>query len=168
MRVNDGWRKLVLVAIENEKPEHLALKLAAYLSFWDLDLTMEASGKHPALAGVSFRPDLMNTNIEGQVGTWIECGNTTLNKLAKVRRKWPEAKMAVFKDTEQKALKFREDMRKEVPRSHTVEIYTWKERGFQEWLGLMSEKTEVYGEVGGTDFNLVVNEAVYTTDLVRV
>ncbi|PCI39910.1 MAG: hypothetical protein COB53_02325 [Elusimicrobia bacterium] len=168
MRVNDDWRKLVFVAIQNETPEHLALKLAAYLSFWKEELTMEASAKHPALAGSPFRPDLLGTNIEGQVSVWIECGKTATNKLEKVLRKWPDAKIVCFKESEFVGRQFRTTVLDEIPRGERVEVYCWKDGGFKEWIDLLAEKTEIFGEAGGVSFNLVVGESVYVADLVKV
>jgi len=167
MRVNGDWRKLVLVAVENEKPQHLALKLGAYLSFWEHDLILEASSKHTALMGQPFRPDLMAPDITGSMAIWVECGNTSLHKLTKVLRRWPDAKFAVFKEDPQKAERFRMDLEKEVPKSQRVEVYGWPRGAFDEWMRALTEKTEIFGEAKGVGFNLVVNETIYTTDLLR-
>jgi uncharacterized protein YaeQ len=167
LRVNDGWRKLVLVAISTERPEHLGLKLAAYLSFWFDELTLEASSKHPALAGTPFRPDLLGTDITGAISIWVECGNTTNNKLAKVLRKWPDARVAVFKQSESEARRYREDLTKNVPRSERVEIYAWKDGVFKEWMDCLSEKIDIFGDCGGVMFNLVVGEFIFMHDLVK-
>lgn len=165
MQVNGDRRKLVLAATLNEKPEHLGLKLAAYLLFWDKELTVEASGQHPALAGQEFRPDLMGTDITGSISTWIECGQTTQHKLLKVTRRWREAAVAVFKETRLQAERFREALEAEVPTAARIHIYYWEEGRFSEWMHCLSEKTEIIGEAGGLNFNLVVNERVYLDDL---
>lgn len=168
LRVNDGARKLVLVAIENETPAHLALKLAAYLSFWEQDLSLEASAKHPALAGTEFRPDLLGTDISGQVAQWIECGRTSSNKIEKVLRKWPDATLAVFKESEFVARQFRREVLDAMPRGERVEVYCWRDGGFAEWMDCLSEKIDVFGECGGVKFNLVIGEKIYTQDLIKV
>ena len=167
MRVNGDWRKLVLVCIENEKPEHLGLKLGAYLSLWEHDLILDASSKHPALMGQAFRPDLMAADITGSVGLWVECGNTSLHKLTKVLRRWPGARIVVYKENPIKAQRFRLDLEKQIPKSGRIEIFAWPQGGFAEWMRILTEKTEVFGEAKEMDFNLVVNEAIYTTDLLR-
>ena len=168
MRVNDEWRKLVFVAMGNESPEHLGLKLAAYLSFWKQDLTLEASSKHPALVGTPFRPDLLSTNIEGQIDHWIECGKTAANKIEKVLRKWPDTQMAIFKHSEFTAKQFRREVLDDIPRSERVDVYTWKDGGFKEWMDLLSEKIDIYGEANGVSFNLVIGESIYVADLIKV
>ena len=168
LRVNDDNRNLVLVAIENETPAHLGLKLAAYLSFWEQDLTLEASAKHPALAGSAFRPDLLGTGIGGQVTHWIECGRTSSNKIEKVLRKWPDAALIVFKESEFVARQFRREVLKEMPRGERVAVYCWKDGGFAEWMDCLAEKIDVFGDCGGGKFNLVIGEKIYTQDLLKI
>lgn len=167
LHVNSGSRKLILVAVENEKHDHLALKLAAYLLFWEEDLVLEASAKHPALAGQDFRPDLLGTDITGAVSLWVERGNTSQNKLVKVLRRWPSARVVVFKEDPVKARRLRADLERDTPDASRVEIFHWPAGGFSAWERLLDEKTEVYGEAGGAGFNLVVNEQVYLADLLK-
>ncbi|MBI3299679.1 MAG: YaeQ family protein [Elusimicrobia bacterium] len=168
MGVNGGERKFILNCIDNETPEHLAMKLAAYLCFWDEDLLLDASAKTPALSGQEFRPDLLGLDAGGEVALWVECGNTAMHKMSKVVRKWPDARVAMFKDTEAKGRFLREELTRNLPGPDRVEIYCWPARGFREWKELLSEKTEVFGEAKAGAFNLVVNEKIYATDLLRV
>ena len=165
MSVNSESRKLVLVAIENEKPEHLGLKLAAYLLFWKENLTVDPSLKSSALAGQPFRPDLLGTDITGSTAAWVECGNTTEHKIGKVLRRWPAARIAVVKEYQRVAEDFRRMLSAKVPKSERVEVYYWPEGGFKEWMECLSEKTEIIGEANDAGFNLVVNERVYLADI---
>ena len=168
MRVNDGERTLTLACAENETPEHLAMKLAAYISLWDEDVALDPSLKLPALAGQEFRPALLGLDAAGQAALWGECGNTAMHKLGKVLRRWPDARVVLFKDSEVKGQNMRRDVDKELPSPGRVEIYCWPGTGFRDWMGLLGEKTEVYGEAKGVGFNLVVNERIYATDLVKL
>lgn len=168
MSVNGGERKLVLACIENETPEHLALKLAAYLSFWDEDLVLDARHNHPSLEGQDFYPDILGTDAAGTVTRWVECGNTAMHKLGKVVRRWPEAQVALFKENEAKAAFLRGELERQLPdHQERLTIYCWPGRSFRDWLALLSDKVHVFGEAGGTAFNLVVNEKIYTTDLLK-
>ena len=168
MRVNGGERTLTLACAENETPEHLAMKLAAYLSFWDEDMALDPGTKHPALAGQEFRPALLGVDAGGQVAVWGECGNTAMHKLGKVLRRWPDARVALFKDGELKGRNARRDVDKELPDPGRVEVYCWPGTSFRDWAGLLGEKTEVDGEAGGVGFNLVVNGQIYATDLLKL
>lgn len=165
LNVNHGSRKLVLTAVEPEKPQHLGLKLAAYLLFWDEELTVQPSLNHHALTGQPFRPDLLGTDITGSVGIWVECGNTSQNKIQKVLKRWSDARVVVLKERPAEAERFRKVLEDGVPKSGRVEILAWPEGGFKEWMRLLSEKTEIIGEAGGLTLNLVVNEEVCVADL---
>jgi hypothetical protein len=167
LHVNGDNRKLVLATIENETTEHLGLKLAAYLLFWKEELVVLPSLKHPALIGQAFRPDLMATNIEGSVSVWVECGNTSLHKLGKVLRKWPQARVVVFKDQPVQAENFRRSLKGVVPKPERVEVFGWPAGGFKNWMNCLSEKTDVIGDAADVSFNLVVNGEVYLEDLKR-
>lgn len=168
LNVNGGSRKLVLVAGENEKSEHLSLKLAAYILYWNEELTVDASSKHPALLGQEFRPDLLGTDITGSVSLWVECGHTSRNKIAKALRRWPGARVVLLQETEAQAKRLRLDFpQKENRDAARMDILSWPGTKFLEWNASLSEKTEVFGESTRTSMNLVVNRRVCLVDLVR-
>lgn len=167
MSVNGGERTLVFACIENETPDHLALKLAAYLSFWDEDPALDPRRNHPALAGQEFFPDLLGTAPDGTVRYWVECGNTAMHKLGKVVRRWPDARVVLFKENEVKAGFLRGELERALPDHTRVEVFCWPGRAFRDWAALMSERVSVVGEASGASFNLVVNEKIYSTDLLK-
>lgn len=166
LHVNGGSRKLVLVPDDNEKPEHLALKLAAYILFWDADLVVGAGVGHPALRGQEMRPDLLGTDISGAVSLWVECGNTSLNKVGKAIKRFPYAQVVVLKETPALARRFRAEFG--AGASGRVEVLTWPEGAFADWASRLDEKTEVVGSASRTELNLVVNDRVFVTDLARI
>jgi hypothetical protein len=167
LHVNGGSRKLVLAAGPNETGEHLALKLGAFLLFWDQEPIVDASAKHPALLGQEFIPDLMALTVEGQAGLWVECGQTSMNKLAKVVRRFPYTRLVVLKASEREAERLRRDLASQHDRPERVEVLGWPADSFKEWKGALSEKTEVYGEGGGLMLNAVVNERPIVAELRR-
>ena len=165
LHINGGARKLILVAGPNENADHLALKLAAYILFWKDEPIVGASAKHPALLGQEFVPDLMALDDGGQVRLWVECGQTTINKLAKAARRFPRARIVVMKALEREAARLRGELEAEHGRPGRVEILAWPGGAFKEWLGALQEKTEAYGEGGGLSLNLVINEQPVSADL---
>jgi uncharacterized protein YaeQ len=165
LQVNDETRKLVLSANDNETPEHLALKLAAFLVFWKDDPVVDPSLKSSALAGQALRPDLLSTNIEGSVGLWIDCGNTSENKLGKALRRWPDARIAVLKENERQALAQREVLKAKVPKSDRIQIYYFPQGEFKTWMSCLAENAEVIGEANDAGMNLVINENVFVVDM---
>ncbi|MFH2204649.1 MAG: YaeQ family protein, partial [Elusimicrobiota bacterium] len=167
LQVNSASRKLVLAAVENETPEHLGLKLAAYLLFWDEELIVDPGLKTAALTGQSFRPDLLGSDITGSVATWVECGNTSDHKLGKVLRRWPEARVVVLKEHPRGARAYRETLQAKVGKSERVRILCWPDGAFVEWMRCLSEKTEIVGEANDSSLNLVVNEQLCMVDMLK-
>ncbi|MFA6002779.1 MAG: YaeQ family protein [Elusimicrobiota bacterium] len=165
LHVNGGSRKLVIVSGPNEPEEHLALKLAAYILFWDQEPILDAGVKTPALADYEFLPDLVALDDGGGIKLWVECGSTTMHKLMKLTRRVPQGRIVVIKETEREALRLRKDLKEQLDRESRVEIMAWPGTLFQEWTAWVHEKTEVYGECGGLMINVVVNEHPIVAEL---
>lgn len=164
LHVNGTNRKLILVPRPHETVEHLGLKLAAYVLFWDQEPIVEASVKHPALLNQEFIPDLMGLGSDGQATLWVECGQVTMHKLTKLTRRFPGARLIVIKEDERQAQRLRSDMLDELDRHEKVEVLAWPNGLFKEWMSTLQEKTEVYGEGGGLTLNVVVNEKPFVAD----
>lgn len=167
LHVNGANRKLVLVSAPNESAQHMGLRLAAYLLFWDQEPVMEASAKNPALANFEFLPDLMALDEAGDIKLWVECGTTTMHKLLKLTRRLSQGRIVVMKESEREALRLREDMRAQLDRAGRVEILAWPAAVFQSWTESLFEKTEVFGEAGGLMLNLVINERPIVAELTK-
>ncbi len=159
---------VILVARPEETLDHLAMKLAAFAMFLTHEPIVEPSSDHPALLGSEYRPDLCALNVAGEVDLWVECGAVTLNKIHKVTRQFPHARIVVLKAKRHEAERLRRDMVDVVRNSDRIEIWTWPDGSFDEWKGALEEKTELYGEAGERTFNLVVNHTAYAVDLVSV
>lgn len=166
LHVNGENRKLILAADREETLEHLALKLSAFLLFWDADPIVAPSVQHPALSNQEFRPDLVALDLSGAVALWVECGTVTIHKMNKLVKRYPSARLVVIKASEHDGRRLREDLSDKVDRSDRVEILAWKASDFAVWLRAMAEKTEAIGEAGGASLNLVVNETPVASDLV--
>ena len=164
LQINGGARKLLLVSGPNETVEHLTLKLAAYLMFWDADPVVEASSSHPALQGQKFILDLMGLDDSGALNLWVECGNVTLHKIGKLLRRFPSARSVIVKPTEREAERLRADVTDQEQKGGKIEILAWPGRQFQDWMKVVYEKTEVYGEAGDRSLNLVINEVPVVAD----
>ena len=165
LHVNGGARKLVLVPAAHETAEHLGLKLASYLLFWDLNPVVGASPRHPALAGQEFAPDLMALDDAGAVRLWVECGKVTLHKLGKLTRRLPGTRLVVLKASENEAQRLRLEMKERLDRGDAVEILAWPGGQFGQWMEALQDKTEIYGEAGARTLNIVVNERPLVAEL---
>lgn len=164
LQLNGGSRKLLLVSGPNETVDHLTIKLAAYLMFWDAEPIVEASSSHPALAGQKFIPDMMGLDDSGGLNLWIECGNVSLHKLGKLLRKFPTARIVLLKATEREAERVRRDINDQEEKGGKIEIIAWPGSQFKEWTKVVYEKTEIYGEANDRSLNLVINEVPIVAD----
>jgi uncharacterized protein YaeQ len=167
LHVNGGHRRLVIVPRKEETMEHVALRLSAFLLFWDLDPKYELSLKHPALSQQEFRPDLVALNVAGEIALWVECGNVSLHKLNKLTRRYPQARLAVLKTSPEEGRKLRADAADELSRSNLLDIWTWPAGAFASFQKALREVTHVVGEAGGVSLNLVINETPVAVDLVQ-
>lgn len=133
--------------------------------FWDLDPIVDASPKTPALASFEFMPDVLALDEAGETRLWVECGSVTMNKLLKLTRRLPQARVVVLKETQREAERLRRDIAEQLDRHEKVEILAWPGRQFQDWLATLCERTEVFGEAGGLMLNVVVNEHPVVAEL---
>ncbi|MDE2040380.1 MAG: YaeQ family protein [Elusimicrobia bacterium] len=167
LHVNGGSRKLLIAQGPSEPPEHLALKLSAYLLCWDLDPIVDASAKTPALSRYEFLPDILALDEAGDIRLWLECGSATLHKLDKLTRRLPQARIVVLKAAAREAERLRGDLRERLDRCERVEIVAWPGAAFKSWLSAVGERTEVYGEASELSLNAVVNEIPFAVDFSR-
>lgn len=167
LMVNDEKRRLVLVPHESETSESLALRLAAIVLFFDDEPAAELSAKHPALAGQEYRPDCVALDEGGRVKLWVEAGKTTANKLDKVTRRYPDARIVVLTAGEHDARRMRQLVDDKVPRSKLLEIWSFRKDDFRQWHDALREDTYVIGEANGASLNLVINDVALAVDLVK-
>jgi hypothetical protein len=168
MHLGTHQGKVYLVPRPEEKLDHLAMKLAAYVMFLPQGPIVEPSPDHPALHGMSHRPDVCLLDEGGRISTWIECGFVSLHKLDKVTRRLPQGRIIVIKSTVNEAERLRNDMVKEVKKADRVEIWTWPQDSFREWMMIMGEKTEIFGDAAEGSLNVVVNENPYVVEMVKM
>lgn len=164
--LNGGKRRLVMARGPEETWEHVALRLASCALFWPLEPKVEISPKHPALGGIEFRPDFVALNAAGEVGMWGECGNVSLNKLDKLTRRFPGARIVVLKASEREARRMRSDLEDGVERQGRIEIRGFQEADFSVWRQAVDEKVELFGEASEHSFNLVINNTPLACDVI--
>jgi hypothetical protein len=167
LHVNGGERKLQLMQGPNEPEEHLALKLGAYLQFWDFEPVIDAGVKTPALAQYEFMPDVAAFYPDGSIKLWVECGSSTMNKLLKLTRRLPRGRVVVVKTTAREAQRLRLEVQEKLDKPHRIEILCWPGSSFKDWAATVGENVEVYGEASELSINAVVNEKMFAIDLER-
>lgn len=167
LQVNDGKRRLLLVPYASELPDHLALRLAAVVLFWDYEPSAELSAKHPALADQEFTPDCIALDEAGRVKLWVEVGRTTANKLDKLTKRYSDARIVVLTSNERDAKKMRALADDKVTRNKGLEIWSFRREDFHAWFGALREDTYVAGEARDHSMNLVINDVPLALELVK-
>jgi len=166
LNINGGSRRILLVAKEEETTEHVALRLAAAILFFDREPALEAGPNHPAVIDIGFYPDLLVTNDAGGVDVWIECGTVAVNKLTKVARRLRSARLVALRESPEDGVRFREVIKKEIPKGDKIEIWAWPKGDFERWTAALKESTHVFGEASGKSLNLVLNEIPFDVQLI--
>jgi len=164
--VNGGSRRILLVAKEEETTEHVALRLAAAILFFDREPALEVGPTHPAVVDIGFYPDLLVTNDAGEVDIWIECGNVAVNKLTKVARRLRTARLVALRESPEDGRRFREVIKKEITKGEKIEVWAWPKEEFARWTAALKESTHVIGEASGKSLNLVLNEVPFDVQLI--
>ncbi len=86
--------KLIMVRRETETRTHLLLKLFGYLLFQRERLEIEPHLDDPFMP---FVPDLMQTDYQGRIALWVECGDCPVSKLDRLAVKAPYAEIWVVR-----------------------------------------------------------------------
>ena len=154
------------MAKEEETAEHVALRLAAAVLFFDREPALEVGPSHQAVVDIGFYPDLLVTNDAGGPEIWIECGTVAVNKLTKVARRLRTARLVVLKESPEEGARFREVIKKEITKGEKIEVWAWPKEDFIKWTSALKESTHVYGEASGRSLNLVLNEVLFDVQLI--
>ncbi|HCC47665.1 MAG TPA: hypothetical protein DEQ38_06055 [Elusimicrobia bacterium] len=165
LNINGGSRRVIIVGSEEETHDHLALRLAAAILFFDGEPVEPGPADH-ALADIGFVPDLMVPDGIGGIKVWVECGNVALNKLTKVARRIKDGRLVILKEDEPAGRRQREVLKKEVRNADKVEVWAWHREEFKRWNEALQESNYIYGEASGQTLNLVLNDAAFSVDLV--
>lgn len=165
LHLNNQSANLVLYPGLNETDDHLRLKLAAFILYFDSQPSVEMGATHVALCGQEFWPDLLAADFSGAVTLWVECGRTTRHKLSKVRKRFRDARLVVITPTLLEGRQQAKEARDEGLAD--VEVWSFPSRTFEEWRLLTKEKNDIIGESTSTSMNLVINDSMFVLDLVK-
>jgi YaeQ protein len=164
LNINGTERKMFLSMGPNEPADHVAHRLAASILFWDYEPMLDASTKTPALNNFEFLPDLLAVDPSGEATLWVECGSVTMNKLTKVTRRMPRARLVIIKETEREASQLRKALEDQFDRPEKVEILAWPDKSYKQWVAVVKDRTEAFGEASGNMLNIVINETMLVVE----
>jgi len=164
--LNEQERPLQLFSVLNETADHLVLKLAACIFFFDQEPLLTTSPEHPALQGQEFYPDLLKSDPANEVTLWVECGKTTLHKLGKASKRYRRARVVILTALPHEGKQMAEALDKEG--LSRVEVWSFQEGEWPRWRALVREQNDIIGETTESSMNLVINGQSFMTELQRV
>ena len=166
IHIGEKSRPLQLFPVLQETDDHLFLKLAACVFFSEKEpVVISSPQQSPALEGQDFAPDLITVDDTNQVTLWIECGKTTLHKLEKVTNRFRDARIWMLVAQPQEANQMAAALEEEG--NDRIEVWSFAQGEFNRWKGLVQEQTDIIGEATETSMNLVINNEMFMTELIR-
>ncbi|MFA6584421.1 MAG: hypothetical protein WCS77_09005 [Elusimicrobiaceae bacterium] len=160
--------KRVLLAVRNEETvSHLALKLLGLCLFSESDPIVEPNPRHSALVNLEFAPDLLCADEGGEASVWIECGNTSPGKLAKMGKRL-NARIVILVETPEDGERLRLAANDEGIPSSRVSILAFPKGEFPRWRDALEQATCVVGEADEKNINLVVNSEIFSLQMVTI
>jgi uncharacterized protein YaeQ len=160
---NGHSRKLILARASQESEEHLALKLLAYLLYFDRRPKVETG------VGQHYKPDLVCDDGR-HVTLWIDCGDIGMHKLDRVTTTNHRAEIVVVKASERAARSYIQLAAKRVRRPERIQLVTFDDRFVDALVAVLSTRTELtatWDDASG-ELKLVVNESAMHTRVRRM
>ncbi|MCR4820629.1 MAG: YaeQ family protein [Elusimicrobiales bacterium] len=169
LNVNGNSRISPLLVLKPEETiEHLALRFAALLIFFNENPVLDVRADDPMISNVSFMPDLLVSDPVDGILIWIECGNTASNKLIKVARRTKNCRFVILKSNVEEGIKTREILKKNIRGYERIEILAFPEGEFEKWTEAVTqtESPYVFGEASIKGLNLVLNQTPFDIQLI--
>jgi uncharacterized protein YaeQ len=138
--------RIIVGQNETEPLSHVVLKFLAFVLFYRERLQIEPQLHNDA---IPFVPDLVELDYELRPRLWIECGETSLNKLDKLAVKVPDAELWVVKETPAEAEHLLRAMSKGDLRQNRYQIVALDPALVPELCNLVQYRNEVMWLGGG-------------------
>ena len=162
LNCNGERRKLVMTRSVEESEHHLAMKLMAYLMYFEQQPMVEFS------VGQHYKPDLVCCS-DGYVDLWIDCGDIGIHKLDRVTTTNHRARIVVVKPTQRSAISYKRLADRRLRRPERVG-YVWFDNEFLDALvESLSTRNELVAEIDRdrTLIEIEVNGAMLRSRLNR-
>lgn len=155
-------RKMIIVKDETESYEHIAMKVVAFLLYYDPRLIIEKS------VDMHYKPDLVIMGDHGLPELWIDCGAIAVKKVESLAIKLKSSRFIVIKETKREMESFKKIIEKKVSSIDSVEFLSF-EPGFIKGVGAaFQRRNEVtLYQVMENIIGLALNEQVFESALYK-
>ena len=152
--------KIILVKADSELRTHIALKLLAYMLYYDSRLKVEVS------ADMHYKPDLVILGEHNVPELWIDCGKVTSRKMESLGNKLKNTRVIFIKETKRELETFRKLVEKKVDFLDHLEFLAF-EPGFVASLGDAIQRTNhvTLYEVMEDVIGVALNDEIFESNL---
>jgi uncharacterized protein YaeQ len=163
LTVNGEERRLILIRASGESEEHLAMKLLAYVLFFDRQPKVEFS------VGQHFKPDLVCVE-DNDITLWIDCGDIALHKLDKISTKNHKAKIVVVKPTRNVAESYKRQADKKLRHPERVAYVCFDNDFVADFVAALSTNSTIVATTnrGQTTLGIAVNQTRLQTTVIQL
>lgn len=148
--LNGENRKLILARQLEESQQHLAMKLVAYLMYFDRCPKVEMG------VGQHYKPDLACVECH-DVTLWVDCGDIGLHKLDRVTTRNHNAEIVVLKPTLRIAQTYKKQAERRIRRPERVTIVGFDPGFVDSFATVLSTRSSLAAAVDATRTMLEVN-----------
>ncbi|QGJ70135.1 Hypothetical protein PBC10988_18290 [Planctomycetales bacterium 10988] len=136
-------RRQMLTLSSSETVRHVAMKLLAYLVYWEREPEIEKR------VGQHYKPDLVcrepsNHYVEGEkITLWIECGDVAVKKLDKISIRNPEAEFIVVKPTTRQRDQFKTQVDRKVKNPERFRYLTFEDGFLRSFVLALTTRSRI-------------------------
>jgi len=136
---NSGKRITVLRKTPSESSDHIILKLAAYLLFFEDNLLIETK------ASQHYKPDLIKFDKEQtwKVIKWIDCGTIDLKKLFKISKHNRHAEICIFKSSKDSAQILKNKFSKKIKHFSNINYFVFNKENLDAVKLLLENRNKI-------------------------
>jgi uncharacterized protein YaeQ len=146
---NGEPRKLVFTRASQESERHLALKLLAYLLYFELEPKVEFG------VGQHYKPDLVCMSGR-DVSLWVDCGDIGFHKLDKVATRNHRARVIVVKATARSAVAYQREAMRRIRRPERIAYAGFDEDFVEGIVYSLSTRTSLTATISEDRFRLQI------------
>ena len=158
----EAKKKLILAKDDFELRDHVAMKLMAFMLFYDPGMQVEVD------MGMHYKPDLVIAPPGEAIQLWVDCGKIAVKKVESLSVKLHHARFVIVKSTPAELNSFRKVIDKKVERSAKIEYLAF-DKGFIPSVGQAFARTNqvtLYEAAEGI-LGLALNGEIFETALHR-
>jgi len=150
-------RLVILREAVGESPQHIILKLLAYLLFFDDNLQVETE------AFQHYKPDLVKFDEEQnwKVLKWIDCGVIDDKKLLKISKHNRQAEIYIFKNSKDSAQSLKDKVAKKASNAPNIRYCVFNKEDLKTIQELMAQRNEItiedYFDIRSGRLDLIFN-----------